>query len=115
MITKRNIGISIVLTIITCGIYGIYWFICLVNELNIASDEPQATSGGMVFLLSIVTCGIYLLFWMYKAGEKINKAKAMRGMPTDSNSGILYLVLSLFGLDIVAYALIQSDLNNMAQ
>ncbi|MEE1003412.1 MAG: DUF4234 domain-containing protein [Acutalibacteraceae bacterium] len=115
MITKRNIGISIVLTIITCGIYGIYWFICLVNELNIAADEPQATSGGMVFLLSIVTCGIYLLFWMYKAGEKINKAKAMRGMPTDSNSGILYLVLSLFGLDIVAYALIQSDLNNMAQ
>lgn len=115
MITNRNIGLSIVLTIITCGIYGIYWFICLVNELNIAADEKQATSGGMVFLLTIVTCGIYLFYWMYKAGEKINKAKAMRGMPTDSNAGILYLLLSFFGLEIVVYALIQSDLNNMVQ
>ena len=72
------------------------------------------TSGGMVFLLSIITCGIYMLYWMYKAGEKVQAAQAKRGLPYDSNSGILYLILSLFGFSIVSYCLIQNELNKMA-
>ena len=71
MIQERNIVTCIILSIITCGIYGIYWEICLVNDLNVAADTPNDTSGGMVFLLSIITCGIYMLYWMYKAGEKV--------------------------------------------
>ena len=111
MIQERNIVTCIILSIITCGIYGIYWEICLVNDLNVAADTPNDTSGGMVFLLSIITCGIYLLYWMYKAGEK---AQAKRGLPSDANSGILYLVLSLVGFSIVSYCLIQNELNKMA-
>ena len=52
---------------------------------------------------------------MYKAGENINAAKKMRGMDCDSNSGIVYLILSIVGLAIVAYALIQSELNKLAE
>ena len=112
---KRNIALCIVLSLVTCGIYAIYWMIVLANDTNAASGHPQdGTSGGMVFLLSLVTCGIYGFYWAYKQGEKINEAKAMRNMPADSNSGILYLILELFGLGIVAYALMQSELNKMA-
>ena len=100
---------------ITCGIYAIVWLVQLVNDLNAAAKEPNATSGGVVFLLSIVTCGIYMLYWMYKAGELVNKAKMLRGRPTDGSNGILYLVLSIFGLGIVSYALIQNELNQLAQ
>ena len=80
---------------------------------NVAADTPNDTSGGMVFLLSIITCGIYLLYWMYKAGEKVQAAQAKRGLPSDANSGILYLVLSLVGFSIVSYCLIQSGLNEL--
>lgn len=111
----RNIGLCIVLSIITCGIYGIVWLVQLVNDLNAAAKEPNATSGGVVFLLSIITCGIYMFYWMYKAGELVNKAKMLRGRPTDGSNGILYLVLSIFGLGIVSYALIQNELNQLAQ
>lgn len=114
MIQERNIVTCIILSIITCGIYGIYWEICLVNDLNVAADTPNDTSGGMVFLLSIITCGIYMLYWIYKAGEKVQAAQAKRGLPSDSNSGILYLVLSLVGFSIVSYCLIQNELNKMA-
>ncbi len=114
MITKRSIGLAIVLSIVTCGIYGIYWFVCLVNELNVAADDKEAPSGGIVFLLSIITCSIYLLYWMYKAGERVNKAKALRGVPADSSTGVIYLLLTLFGFSIVSYALIQNELNQMA-
>ena len=112
---KRNIGLCIVLSIVTCGIYGIYWMIVLANETNVASGHAQdGTSGGIVFLLTLVTCGIYGIYWAYKQGEKINEAKAMRNMPTDSNAGVLYLILEIFGLGIIAYALMQNELNKMS-
>lgn len=112
-IARRSVGVAIILSIITCGIYGIYWLISLANELNTASGRYSDTSGGMVFLLTLVTCGIYGWFWLYKAGEKVDIIKSNRGVPS-SGTGILYIVLSLFGLSIIDYALIQSELNNVA-
>ena len=112
---KRNIALCIVLSIVTCGIYGIYCMIVLANETNVASGHAQdGTSGGIVFLLTLVTCGIYGIYWAYKQGEKINEAKAMRNMPSDSNAGVLYLILEIFGLGIIAYALMQNELNKMS-
>lgn len=112
MIQQRSVALCIILSIVTCGIYGIYWFICLNNDANTASGT-YGTSGGVAFILSIVTCGIYLLYWMYKQGEKIDAAKTSRGM-ISSNSGIMYLLLAVFGLGIISYALMQSELNKMA-
>lgn len=113
-IKKRNIALAIVFSVITCGIYGIYWFICLVNDLNAASGNDGDTSGGMVFLLSIITCSIYMWYWMYKAGEKVNAVRQRNGYPTDSSNSIVYLLVSLFGFSIIADCLIQSELNNVA-
>ena len=113
-IQARNIATCIILSIVTCGIYGIYWFISMVNDINEVS-ESGGPSGAVVFILSLVTCSIYLWYWMYKTGENINAAKKMRGMDTDSNSGIVYLILSIFGLAIVSYALIQSELNKLVE
>lgn len=112
MIQKRNIAVCIILSIVTCGIYGIYWFICLNNDTNTASNT-FGTSGGMAFLLTLITCNIYGIYWAYKQGEKIDAAKANRGIPS-SNSGILYLILTLFGFGIVAWALMQNELNQLA-
>ena len=63
---------------------------------------------------SLVTCGIYMFYWMYKQGEKLDSAKSARGLESSGNSGIIYLVLTLFGLGIVSYALMQNDLNKLA-
>lgn len=111
---QRDVALSIVFTVITCGIYGIYWFICLTDEMNMATGETD-TSGGMAFLFTLLTCGIYGIYWSYKMGEKRNRAYQMRGMTADPNAGILYLVLSLLGLNIVVFALLQDSLNKTAQ
>lgn len=112
---KRNIAMCVILDIVTCGIYGIYWFVCMVDELNNAAQDSQSTSGIAVFLLGLVTCGIYTLYWYYKAGEKVNEARALRGMSADSNNSILYLILGLFGFGIINFCLIQNELNQMAE
>lgn len=105
-IKPRNIVLSVVLSLITCGIYGIYWMIKLNNEVNELSGESNATSGGMVFLFSIITCGIYRLFWAYKMGERGERIKGTQG-----NSSVLYLILAIFSLDIVFYCMLQDAIN----
>ena len=115
MIKNRSIGVCILLSIVTCGIYGIYWFVTLTDESNTASGQTNSTSGGVAFLLTLVTCGIYGYFWAYKLGEKLTEAKRMRNMPADSNLSIIYLILNICGLSIVTYALAQNELNKMAQ
>ena len=113
-VKNRNIALCVVLSIITCGIYGIYWLVCLVDDLNVASGRTGDTSGGMVFLLSLITCGIYGIYWLYIAGEKVAYIKQRNTGEIDSSSSVLYLILGIIGFGIVAYALIQSELNKVA-
>ncbi len=109
MIEKRNIGLAILFSILTCGIYSIYWFIKMTDESNALSGELEM-SGGMAFLLTIVTCGIYTLFWNYKMGKKMQIAQQRAGVPAADNS-VLYLILAIFGFQIISYCIIQSDIN----
>lgn len=112
MVKERNIAVCIILSIVTCGIYGLYWFVCLADDANSASGE-DGTTGLLALLLTIVTCNIYGLYWAYRQGEKLDGAKASRNIPT-SNSGILYLLLTLLGFSIIAWALMQNELNSIA-
>lgn len=114
MIQQRNIAVCIILSFVTCGLYGLYWIICLNDDANTASGTQNGTSGVTVLLLSIVTCGIYSWYWLYVQGNKIDQAKNAKGIPSN-NSGILYLVLGLVGLSIIAYALMQNELNQLAE
>lgn len=112
-IEQRNIALCIILSIITCGIYGLYWIYKLTEDVNTLKGDPNATSGGIVILLGIITCGIYMWYWLYKQGDNLDQIKASRGLPA-GNSGILYLILAIVGLSIVSYALMQNELNQLA-
>ena len=91
MIKRRNIALCIILSLVTCGIYGIYWFVCLTEDTKTAANVEGTD----------------------KQGEKIDIAKQNRNMPS-SNSGVLYLILCLI-FPVVAWALMQNELNNFAE
>ena len=61
-------------------------------------------------LLSLITCGIYGIYWAYKMGEKLDNSRVRNGVPGRSFP-ILFLILSLVGLQIVAWAIMQDELN----
>lgn len=110
---ERNIALCIIFSLITCGIYGLYWFVCLTNDSLYVSKEKGA-SGGLALVFCIITLGIYALYWSYKMGDRIDIGKKMHNISGGSNNGILYLVLSIFGLGIIAWALMQNELNKFA-
>ena len=109
---ERNIAVCIILSIVTCGIYGLYWLYSMAEDMKTVTGDANATSGGVLILLTIITCGIYLWYWMYKQGCQIDAIKTARGIPS-SSTGVIYLVLCIFELGIVAYALLQNELNNL--
>ena len=92
-IMPRNLVLAIVFSFLTCGIYSIYWMIKLNDEVNQLAGEPQATR-------------IYGIYWAYKMGERCDRIRGIQG-----NSSILYLVLSILGLDIVYFCLLQDMIN----
>lgn len=112
-VEQKNIALCIILSLVTCGIYNLYWLYTLTEDVKKLSNNPNGTSGGIVILLSIVTCSIYLWYWMYKQGDTIDQVKQSRGIAS-SNTGILYLILGIVGLSIVSNALMQNEINNLA-
>lgn len=112
MVQERSVGLAIILTLITCGIYGLYWMYAMTNELAYLSDDPTFT-GGKTILFSIITCGIYTLFWYYMLGGKIAIAQMKKGYPA-KDDGVLYIILGIFGLGIVSMAIAQSNINKLA-
>lgn len=106
-IAPRNIAVCIILSLVTCGIYTLYWVYKINEELKQMSGT-DGTDGGMVILFDIITCGIYAWYWMYKMGEK---ADIVKGDP-NGNSNVLYLVLSICGLGIVSIAFMQDCIND---
>ena len=103
-IEHRSIPMCVILTIITFGIYGIYWLIVMTNESNSLAPDNATTGGGVAFLLCIITFGIYLIYWNYKLGAKVDEMKG-----TDGNTGILYLIIGLI-IGLIGFAIINFGL-----
>ena len=110
---ERNIAVCIILSLVTCGIYGLYWMYCLVEETKIMTGDEEGASGVMVIILSIVTCSIYLWYWMFTTGKKMDDLSVREGNAS-GNFSVLFLILAICGLSIVNYALIQNEINKRA-
>lgn len=106
-IQKRNIVSAIIFTIITCGIYGIYWAICLARDAVSVKDPADGAVLEIVLMIFLPFLGFFL------AEQKFNEGCKAKNIPHSDNT-ILYLILGLLGLSIVNFCMMQSDLNKLA-
>lgn len=106
-IKERNIVVAIILTIVTCGIYGIYWTICLARDAVSVKDETDAGVLEIVLMLFLPFLGFFL------SEKKLAEGCAAKGIAHTDNS-VIYLILGLVGLGIVNFCMMQNDLNKLA-
>lgn len=106
-IKSRNIVTAILLTIITCGIYGIYWIIMMTRDAVSVKDPADGAVLEIVLMLFLPFLGFYM------TERKFAEGCAERGIEHKDNS-VLYLILGLVGLVIVNFCMMQSDLNKLA-
>ena len=94
----RGLASYIILSIITCGIYGYYFIYKMAHDVNIACDgDGENTSGLVAFiLLSMITCGIYAWYWYYKLGNRLANNAGRYGLGIQEN-GTTVLMWCIFG------------------
>ena len=106
-VKERNIVVCILLTLVTCGIYSIYWYIMLTKEAVSVKDPSDSAVLEILLMLFLPFVGIFL------TEKKFAEGCANRGIPHSDNS-VLYLILGLLGLGIVGVCMLQNDLNKLA-
>lgn len=107
--TNRNIVLCIVFSIISCGIYSLYWFVMLTDETNEMSGQTELAGGVLALIFTLISCNIYGWYWAFKMGEKVDQIKG-----SDANSGIMFIILQALGLSIINYCIVQDTINKNA-
>ena len=117
VVKEKSIGLCVVLSLVTCGIYSIYWLYTIAHDLNDLCESQNQEKGaepGLVVVLSIVTCGIYLLYYLWKAGKMVSSLTRSNGHHPSDDS-IVLMVLSILQLSLVSYCILQSHINGFAK
>lgn len=107
----RDVAVSIILTLVTCGFYHLYWVYKMYGEVaaDLGRDDINPA---LEILFSILSCGIYGIFLAYKYPKLINEMQARRGMPVNDFS-VMSLVFACFGFHVVSHAIMQNELNRI--
>lgn len=100
----RNMGLQVLIFIITFGFYSIYWFYQTASELKSVTQDQEASPGLWTVFLFIPLANIYAWFMYCELFEKVSTEKI--------NKWIL-LILAFFFVPAIWF-LVQRDLNNLA-
>jgi hypothetical protein len=94
--TKRSVAAVIVLSLITCGIYGIYWFVATKNEM-----VDRGASIPTAWLVIVPLANIY---WMWKWSEGVEHV-------TQGKSSAALTFVLVFLLGVIGVAIVQATFN----
>jgi hypothetical protein len=106
----RSIVTDIILTIITCGIYGLYWQYKQMETLN-NWLRREDFNFWIWLILSIITCGIFALYYEYKMARGIIEIQEQNSLRISSELPLICVLLAVFSLGIVSLAIQQSEIN----
>ncbi len=119
MKTNRSLIVLILLTLVTFGIYPLFFWHKYSQDMNIVcAGDGKHTRGILArILFSIITLGIYDLVWMYGVGERISFNAHKKGVHCNITGGsiLLWYILGAFILigPFVALHKMLSGLNTL--
>ena len=87
--TDRNLISFLLLSIITFGIYDIWFLHCLVKDVNDICAEYNRKSAGVLalILLGVITFGLYGVFWWYRLGDMLAYTARKRNVRVTVSGG----------------------------
>jgi heme/copper-type cytochrome/quinol oxidase subunit 2 len=120
MIKNRNYALTIVLMLVTLGIYGLYWIYKLAKDTNaICGEDGKKTNGLLLFFLfSLITLGIYSCVWYFMLGDRLQDNAARYGLSFKEGGGtiLLWMLLGSFILvgPFISVYIITKNINALA-
>jgi len=98
--TKRGMIKFVVFSIITLGIYNLYFYYAMARDLNIICDGDGNKTAGLIkmLLLSFITLGIYYFYWCYKFANRVRDNAPRYGVTVYQGGGTILLWMLLGSL-----------------
>ena len=97
MIQTRNFVTILILDLVTCGIYGLYYMYTVTQDMNtMVGNDGHHIEPSVAVLLNVVTCGLYGWYWYYKLGNRLANNAGRYGLQFIEN-GTTVLLWMLFG------------------
>ena len=90
---RRSPVVVILLSIITCGIYMLYWYYQSMEDINRASGEQRINS--VAFLIGSLVCSPVYLVGLYRIDQELARLAKENGTSYKENF-IIWLILSIF-------------------
>lgn len=108
---NRSPAMVLILTLLTCGLYGLVWLWQVGTELR---EELRLTdqNPGLDVILTVLTATIWGYVVVYRYAKQAAEAQNRVGVPP-SDLSLPALILSILGLWCVTFALLQSELNKV--
>ena len=90
----------LLLSFVTCGIYGIIWWYKMVEGHNAEAEKlgVEKIQGYIIaLLLGIITANIYTYIWMYKYyDQNVKLLKAKGQTPNPSDNPVVLMLITAF-------------------
>jgi len=112
--TERDVVKYILLSIVTCGLWGMVWVYQVGTDIATlrGDDKPSVV---LDLVLTFVSCGLWGFVCAYRWPEYLNEELGRRGRSVDSNLPAMSLLMAFFGLHVVGLVLMQESLNKLAR
>jgi hypothetical protein len=106
---ERDILMTVILTFVTCGIYGIVHMFQIAGDIN-QHGGRERLNPAVDLLLMFLTCGIWILVVCYKYAKAVYEIEVEEGVPGASDQSGLCLILGFF-IGYFAMMILQAELN----
>ena len=107
-----NIALYLVLTLLTLGLFNLYWNWRQMQACNEFLDRHEF-NWALWLLLSILTCGLYHLYYQYQMGAAIVEIQRNWGTAVTQDLPVLSVVAAVIGFGVVADCIHQHELNKL--
>jgi hypothetical protein len=110
--THINIPLYLILTILTCGIFNLYWNY---RQMEICNEllNRREFRFWIWLLFTILTCGIYHIFYQYKMGAAIVEIQLSLNMVLFDKLPVISVLVTIIGFPIVVDCIHQHEINKI--
>lgn len=106
---ERGIAVTLLLILLTCGIWGLVVQYKIGDEISRHQGKGQINAG-MDLLLVFLTCGLWGIYLMYKYPKVLQEITIEEEMPV-VDLAVPCILLTIFGFHLVALLILQNELN----
>ncbi len=113
LLEERNIAMAVIFSVLTVGIYYIYWMNKVANTIKTMDSDYSGAAPETIFFFIVP---FYSFYWVYTRGKRLAQAANGRWHYYKiTDDSFIYVVVAVLLSSFIVIAIMQNDLNTFAR